>query len=136
MNLSGGEPGIIKIPEDVTSDNAVWCTMATITQTAVRQAEHIMGETAVVIGCGPIGQLVTQYLKVMGLRSVLVIDQIQARLDIALAHGATASYCGSVSDAMDAVLESTDGELADVVYDATGHHCGIAVGVPVGASVR
>ena len=78
VNLSGNQPGIIKIPEDVSSDNAVWCMLATITQTAVRQAEHIMGETAVVIGCGPIGQLVTQYLKVMGLRSVLVIDQIQA----------------------------------------------------------
>ena len=131
VNLSGDEPGIIKIPEDVTSDNAVWCTMATITQTAVRQAEHIMGETAVVIGCGPIGQLVTQYLKVMGLRSVLVIDQIQARLDIALAHGATASFCGSVADAKDAVLENADGELADVVYDATGHHSVLPLAFPL-----
>ena len=131
LNLSGGEPGIIKVPEDVTSDNAVWCTMATITQTSVRQAEHIMGDTAVVIGCGPIGQLVTQYLKVVGLRSVLVIDQIQARLDIALAHGATASFCGSVADAKDAVLENTEGELADVVYDATGHHSVLPLAFPL-----
>ena len=112
VNLAGDEPGIIKIPEEVSRDDAVWCMLATITQTAVRQAEHVMGDTAVVIGCGPIGQLVTQYLKVMGLRSVLVIDRIQARLDIALAHGATASFCGSAADAKDAVLESADGELS------------------------
>ena len=73
-----------------------------------------MKSNAVVIGCGPIGQLVTQYLRVMGLRLVLVIDQIQLRLDIALAHGATAGFCGSAADAKDAVLENTDGVCAEV----------------------
>ena len=131
VNVSSERQGIIKVPEDVSSDDAVWCTLATITQTAVRQGEHVMGDTAVVIGCGPIGQLVTQYLWVTGLRSVVVIDQIQSRLDIALAHGATASFCGSAADAKEAVIENTDGVLADVVYDATGHYTVLPPALPL-----
>ena len=81
-----------------------------------------MGDTAVVIGLGPLGQLATQYLRVMGLREVLAIDMLRARLDIAIEHGATATFCGSAADAKDFVLEHTDGMLADVVYDVTGFY--------------
>jgi threonine dehydrogenase-like Zn-dependent dehydrogenase len=48
-----------------------------------------MGDTAVVIGLGPLGQLIVQYLQVLGLREILAIDLIQPRLDRALKHGAT-----------------------------------------------
>ena len=130
-NLRANPVGITKIPDEVTNEEAVWCKLATITQTAVRQAEHAMGDTAVVIGAGPIGQLVTQYLRVVGLRAVLLIDQLQSRLDIGLAHGATAGYYGSAADAKDFVLEHTDGVLADVVYDATGHYTVLPLALPL-----
>jgi threonine dehydrogenase-like Zn-dependent dehydrogenase len=90
-----------------------------------------MGDTAVIIGLGPLGQLTTQYLKVMGLREILVIDQIQPRLDRALEHGATAGFCGSAADAKDFVLEHTDGVLADVVYDVTGYYAVFPMALPL-----
>jgi len=121
-NISADVGSIVKVPDGVSDEEASWCKLATITQTGIRQAEHAMGDTAVVIGLGPLGQLVTQYLRVIGLREVLVIDQIQPRLDIALEHGATAAFCGSAADAKDFVLEHTDGVLADVVYDVTGYY--------------
>ncbi|MCH8290333.1 zinc-binding alcohol dehydrogenase [Candidatus Poribacteria bacterium] len=130
-NLSGNPANITKIPDDVSNEEAAWCKLATITQTAVRQAEHAMGDTAVVIGLGPIGQLVTQYLRVMGLRAVLAVDSVQSRLDIALAHGATAAFCGNAADAKDFALEHTDGVLADVVYDATGHYAVFPLALPL-----
>ena len=117
-NISGAP---VKVPDGLSDEEASWCKLATITQTGVRLAEHVMGDTAVVIGLGPLGQLTTQYLRVMGLE-VLAIDPIQPRLDIALEHGATAAFCGSAADAKDFVLEYTDGRLADVVYDVTGHY--------------
>ena len=119
-NISAGPA--IKIPDGVSDEEASWCKLATITQTGVRLAEHAMGDTAVVIGLGPLGQLTTQYLRTIGLREVLAVDQIQPRLDRALEHGATAAFCGSAADAKDFVLEHTDGQLADVVYDVTGYH--------------
>lgn len=119
-NLSGDS--FVKIPDDVSDEEAAWCKLATITQTGIRLVEHSMGDTAVLIGLGPLGQLMTQYLRAIGLREVLAIDPIQPRLDRALDHGATAAFCGSAADAKDFVLEHTDGQLADVVYDVTGHY--------------
>jgi len=121
-NISADSGSLVKIPEEISDEEASWCKLATITQTGVRLVEHAMGDTAVVIGLGPLGQLTTQYLRVMGLREVLAIDMLQPRLDRALEHGATAAFCGSAEDAKDFVLEHTDGQLADVVYDVTGYY--------------
>jgi len=109
------------VPESISDDEAVWAVLGVITQTGVRMAEHVMGDRVVVIGLGPLGQLVVQYLRAMGMREVLAVDMDQGRLDVALAHGATAGFCGSAADAKDFVLERLGGELADVVYDVTGH---------------
>ncbi|MCX7597717.1 MAG: zinc-binding alcohol dehydrogenase [Armatimonadetes bacterium] len=112
----------VKVPQAVSDEDAAWAALSFIAQTGVRRANHSMGDTAVVIGLGPLGQMVVQYLKVIGLREILAIDTVQLRLDAALAHGATAAFCGSAADARDFVLEHTGGMLADVVYDVTGHY--------------
>ena len=121
-NVSADWSNIVKVPDDISDEEAAWCKLATITQTGVRQAEHVMGDTALIIGLGPLGQLITQYLRLMGLREILAVDQIQPRLDRAIEHGATAAFCGSAADAKDFVMEHTEGMLADVVYDVTGYY--------------
>ncbi len=115
-------PTLIRIPDEVSDEAAAWSKLATITQTGVRLGEHAMGDAAAVVGAGPIGQLVCQYLRVLGLREILVIDLAEPRLEIAAAHGATQTFCGSAADAQEFVKQHTDGRLADVVYDVTGHY--------------
>ena len=114
-------PKISKLPDYTASEDATWSWLAVVTQTGVRRAEQAMGETAVVIGLGPLGQLTVQYLRLIGLREVIAIDPVQVRLDAAVAHGATSVFCGNASDAVAFVKERTDGQLADAVYDVTGH---------------
>jgi 2-desacetyl-2-hydroxyethyl bacteriochlorophyllide A dehydrogenase len=109
------------VPDGISDEAAAWAILAVITQTGVRMAEHMMGDCVVVIGLGPLGQLVVQYLSAMGMREILVIDRVQSRIDAALTHGATAGLCGNVADAKPFVEERTGGDLADVVYDVTGH---------------
>ena len=130
-NLPIPSDQVVKVPMEVSDDEAVWSKLATITQTAVRQAEHAMGDTALVIGLGPIGQLVTLYLRLLGLSEILVVDQVSSRIDLALAHGATAGFQGSAANAKDFVLEYTDGRLADTVYDATGHFSVLPLALPL-----
>lgn len=112
----------VKLPDYTTDEEAAWAWLSVITQTAVRRAKHSLGDTAVVIGLGPLGQLLTQYLRVLGLREVLAVDTEKRRLDVALDHGATRAFHGLAQDARDFVLEYTEGRLADVVYDVTGHY--------------
>jgi 2-desacetyl-2-hydroxyethyl bacteriochlorophyllide A dehydrogenase len=111
-----------RIPDGVSDESAAWSKLATIAQTGVRRAELKMGARVVIIGSGPLGQLLTQYARVMGAKEVLVIDMIAGRLAIARDHGATQIFVGSAADAGPFVEEYTDGELADVVFDATGHY--------------
>lgn len=116
-------PKSAKLPDYTPDEDATWSWLAVVTQTSVRRAAQQMGETAVVIGLGPLGQLVVQYLRLIGLREVIAVDPVQKRLAVSEAHGATALFCGSAADARAFVEERTDGQLADVVYDVTGHDC-------------
>jgi threonine dehydrogenase-like Zn-dependent dehydrogenase len=115
------DPAIARIPDSVSDEDATWAVIAFVVQTGVRRAEHAMGDTAAVIGLGPLGQLAVQYLRTLGLSQILAIDPFQMRLDQALAHGATAGFCGSAADAHDFVADQTGGRLVDVVYDITGN---------------
>jgi len=119
------------LPEAVSDEEAAWAVLGVITQTGVRHVEHVMGDTAVVIGLGPLGQLVSQYLRAMGLQQVLVVDAVQTRVDVALQHGATGGFCGSAGDAREFVLQHNDGRLADVVYDVTGHYAVLPMALPL-----
>ena len=118
--------GLVKLPDDVTSDEGAWCKLATIAQSAVRKGEQALGETAVVVGAGPIGQMVVQHCRVQGLKEVISVDMSQQRLDVALAHGATQAFCGQAIDAQKFVEEHTNGQGAHVAYDATGHPAAFA----------
>ena len=116
------KPPVVKIPAGISDEEAAWSKLATIAQTAVRRAELRMGARVVVIGLGPLGQLLVQYARVVGAEEILAVDLAPGRLETAGAHGATQTFAGSVADALPFVQEHTDGRLADVVFDATGHY--------------
>ena len=111
----------LPIPEAVSDEEAAWFGLAKITQVGVRRAQHRLGDAVVVIGLGLLGQLVTQYARLSGAREVIAIDTAPQRLAMAKAHGATQTLEMGVEDAHQAVSEITEGRLADVVYDITGH---------------
>ena len=121
--LSGTGSGdrCLKVPEGVAPDDAAWFGMVCIAQTGVRRAEHELGDAVVIIGAGLLGQLVTQYTRLMGAREIIVIDTAEKRLQLAKGHGATHTLAMGVAEARDAVFDLTEGHGADVVYDITGH---------------
>ncbi len=112
----------VKVPDGVADESAAWSKLATIAQTGVRRAELRMGARVAIVGAGPLGQLLTQYTRLMGAAEVMVIDMVESRLQVARAHGATQVFAGSAADAVPFVEEHTGGALADVAFDATGHY--------------
>jgi len=108
------------VPDGVTDEDATWFSIANIVQNGVRRAEHVLGEAVAVIGLGLLGQLVVQYVRLLGAREVIAIDPAQRRLDLARAHGATVALAMDAQQAREDVLRLTDGAGADVVYDVTG----------------
>lgn len=108
------------IPEGVSDEDATWFYLATIVQNGVRSAEQRLGEAVVVVGLGLLGQLVVQYARLLGAREVIAIDPADQRLNMARAHGATATLAAGVLEAHEDVWRLTMGDGADVVYEVTG----------------
>ncbi len=112
---------IYPLPANLAEDEAVWFTLATLVQNGVRRAEHKLGETVVIIGAGLLGQLVIQYMHLLGARHVIAIDRNEPRLEMARKHGATTTFAMDVAEARERILALTDNIGADVVYDVTGN---------------
>jgi 2-desacetyl-2-hydroxyethyl bacteriochlorophyllide A dehydrogenase len=85
----------------------------------VRLAGVFPGETAVVIGAGPIGLMFTALLRAAG-ASVLTVEPNEERLGLAMTMGASAAVDPRHEDVLATVRRATDGLGADCVVDAVG----------------
>ncbi len=56
------------VPDGICDEDAAWLALASIVQNGVRRAEHTLGDAVVVIGLGLLGQLVVQYVHLLGVR--------------------------------------------------------------------
>src|SRR4051812_19569833 len=111
----------VRIPDEVTDDDAAWTALGKIAQIGVRAAEHRMGDAVVVIGLGLVGQLTAQYVRLMGASEIIAIDPAEMRLAMAKSHGATVTLAKGAADAIAEVQRITNGHGPRVVYDVTGH---------------
>lgn len=87
---------------------------------AARKAQTTFGQSAVVLGAGPIGNLHVQLLRTIGAAPIIAADLAPERAAAALAAGADAA----VSDpaGLEAtVRDMTGGRGADLVIESVGH---------------
>ncbi|MFG2129234.1 bi-domain-containing oxidoreductase [Streptomyces sp. NPDC048751] len=107
------------VPDGLAPRHAAFGTVGSIALQGVRQGEPQLGEVALVIGLGLIGQLVVQLLAASGVR-VVGADPDPARCELAERLGAAA--CGDPASAAveTAVAELTGGHGVDQVYLAAG----------------
>ncbi len=110
---------LFAVPDALPDDSAVLAEPLTIAYHAVERTHIRAGEIAVIFGAGTIGLLIAQLLlRARGCRA-LVIDVDPGRLSIAQALGATPLQ-GDERALIAAVAQATGGELAGVVFEATG----------------
>ncbi len=109
------------VPDSVPSESAAWFALAKITSMGARAAQYQPGDSVLIVGAGPIGQMSTRWASALGAETVLVSDLATGRLEYAKRGGATGVIDGNIDDARDAVLELNHGQLPRVVIDSTGH---------------
>ncbi|WP_033283321.1 bi-domain-containing oxidoreductase [Streptomyces sp. NRRL F-525] len=107
------------VPDGLAPRHAAFGTVGSIAMQGVRQGEPQLGEVALVIGLGLIGQLVVQLLTAAGVR-VVGADPDPTRCELAERLGAAA--CGDPASAAveAAVAELTGGHGVDQVFLAAG----------------
>lgn len=134
------------VPPGVAPDAAIFLgdTLAT-GYAAVRRARIRPGDTLVVVGGGPVGQLTSLAAQACGAGVVVVVEPVPARRELAAAQGALGVDPDGARDLVDRV---TDGRGADAVVDAIGGPGGldaafglvrrrgsvVSLGVPAGPS--
>ncbi len=101
----------------------------TVALHAVNRSELGEGDTAVVLGSGPVGLTTMQCAAAAGAGQVLVVEPDSARRTLAESLGATAA--ATPEAAADIVADRTGGLGADVVYECVGSSeaLGAAVGL-------
>lgn len=106
------------LPEAVDASTGALAEPLSCVLHGVERAGLRIGDTVVVMGTGPIGLMIAQTCLHYGASQVIAVEPSKARRDHALAFGA--SQAVDPSDAVDAVMASTDAYGADVVFEATG----------------
>ncbi|MGW0470745.1 bi-domain-containing oxidoreductase [Streptomyces coeruleorubidus] len=108
-----------RVPDGLAPRHAAFGTVGSIALQGVRQGEPQLGEVALVIGLGLIGQLVVQLLAASGVR-VVGADPDPARCELAERLGAQAAGDPESAAVESAVAELTGGHGVDQVYLAAG----------------
>ena len=104
---------VARIPDSVSFDEACYTTLGAIALQGVRQADMRLGETAVVIGLGLLGQLTVQLLKASGCR-VIGLDVNESMLELAKEFGCDAAL-PSNAESLPTIAAITRGIGADAV---------------------
>ena len=78
------------------------------------------GDTVAVVGAGPVGLAAIMTAKLYGPGRIIAIDLAEARLERAREFGADETINNSSENAVERVMEVTDGLGADVVMEAVG----------------
>jgi predicted dehydrogenase/threonine dehydrogenase-like Zn-dependent dehydrogenase len=104
----------VHVPDDVSDEDAAFVTVGAIGLQGVRLVRPELGDVAVVIGLGLIGQIVVQLLIAHGC-DVVGIDVDRSKVDRALARGAVAGAVTGGDDAVEVVRAISNGHGADSV---------------------
>ena len=111
------EEKVIKLPDDVSFQDAAISFIASFPMAAIRKTRLEMGESAMVMGLGILGMIAIKLLRVAGAVPVIAVDPNPARRQIALENGA------------DYAFDPFDESFAENVKSVTGGGVNVAIEV-------
>ena len=109
-----------KLPDNVSTMEGALIEPLAVGFHAANQGGAHAGQTAVVMGAGCIGLVSMMALKAEGVSRVYVVDIMQKRLDKALELGADGVINSREKDAIQMILDLTDGLGCDLVIETAG----------------
>ena len=110
---------VVILPENISWDQGAMIEPLAVAVHAVKRYGDISGKGVLVLGGGPIGNLVAQTVKAMGAKKILLSELSEYRLE-------TAKKCGiktvnpSKSELKDAIVDCFGSDGADVIFECIG----------------
>lgn len=109
-----------KLPETVSTIEGTMVEPLSVGLHAARRGGVGLGKTILIIGVGTIGYMTMLACKAMGASRIIVSDALENRLELALEHGADYAINVKKEDSVARVMEITDGQGADIVFETAG----------------
>jgi 2-desacetyl-2-hydroxyethyl bacteriochlorophyllide A dehydrogenase len=123
LNLSpdhvGGAQYWQTVPDSVSAEEATFAVLGSVALHGVRKAGLQIGQSAVIVGAGVVGQLITQFVSLSGCHPIIALDLYSQRLEVARQSGATFTIDPGAANAVETVMQATRGRGADVVFEGT-----------------
>lgn len=117
----------VKIRDDLPAELAIFAEPLTCVMSAVNKVRLLPGESAAVIGAGPIGLYFLSLLKANGAGRAISVELSGYRAEYAKKMGADTVINPKTQDAAAEIRALTGGRGADVVIDAVGMCIGDAL---------
>ncbi len=116
------EAAAIRIDPDLPLELAalLGCAVVTGVGAVVNTAGVSPGDTVAVIGCGGVGLAAVQGARLAGAARIIAVDRVAAKLDVAVANGATETVDAFAGDPVVAVRELTGGRGVDHAVEVVG----------------
>lgn len=114
------EERVLKIPQGLSFDKASFFSLSSIALQGIRKAKIELGDSVVVLGQGPVGQLALQFAKLSGAIPLVGVDLYDNRLDISSRGGANYTLNPRKINLGKKIKEITKGKGVKIVIEATG----------------
>ncbi len=116
------EIALAKVNPEAPLDRAALfaCGLSTGLGAAMNTAKVQPGSTCVVFGAGMVGLGAVAGCRLQGAERIVAVDRSEGRLELAKGQGATDTVIGG-PDAVQEILDMTDGFGADYTFEATGN---------------
>jgi len=141
-----GEPGffrdrlnlpaanLLPLPENLSFAEATLFEPVSIILHSFRFGDPKLGETAVVIGAGPIGLTTVAALRVAGASRIWCVEPVAHRRELARLLGADVVIDPAEADPVQVVLQDTGKRGVDVVFDCVAKDGSINQAIHMGSS--
>ncbi|CAB4939526.1 unannotated protein [freshwater metagenome] len=108
------ENSLVKIPNDVPLETVclLGCGVGTGLGSAINAAEVRPGDNVLVLGAGGVGMSAVQGAALAGAATVIVVDPVEFKREMATTLGATHTY-STIAEATDFVRSISDGQGAE-----------------------
>lgn len=117
------------VPEELTTEQAVLIEPLACSLHGVNRAKATAADTVVLAGAGTLGLGMVNALRLQKVKKLIVLDLNDTRLEMAKQFGADVVLNPRTCDAVQEVLNLTDGVGCDVYIEATGHPSAVQQGL-------
>lgn len=114
------EEHIIKLPDSISYNHGAMIEPMAVAIHALRRAGSVEGKNILVLGAGPIGNLIAQSAKGMGANKVMITDISDYRLEVSKSCGI--DYCINTSkeNLTQAINDKFGADKADLILECVG----------------